>query len=70
MCALPVAKVTFKQYIFKSIKEIFMKECVTSALSVRTPLSRIPTEINISNSVLAPYIVIVTVIKISQVHNR
>ena len=65
MCTLSVGKFTFKQYIFKSIKEIFMKECVTSAPSVRSPLSRSPAGINSKSSVLVPNILAVAVDKIS-----
>ena len=69
MCALLVAKLTFKQYIFKSIREIFMKECITSAPSVRSPLSRSPTGIDMNYNVLEPTTAAMTVIKISQVYN-
>ena len=69
MCALPVAKLTFKQYIYEIIKQVCMKEYVTSAPNVRSPLSRSPTGIDMNYNVLEPTTAAMTVIKISQVYN-
>ena len=70
MCVLYVVKLIFKQYIFKSIKETFMKEYFTSVPSLRSTLWSSPIEINISSSVLVLTTPVTTVDKISPVYNN